>query len=545
MGMITGYPSEKKEDRSVVEPSTVNRAGPYLYGLNTLPLLYAFEVGTDAAESGSTAQTIVATSHSAQTGDFIVITSGNLQYHIATVKEVATNSITLSQELAEAPGVADTFSIRRYMAPKVNADGEVQTNASGGGGGGTEYTEDAAAPANPEGGVKQLVRADTPAAVTSTDGDIITQRGSNFGASYSHILDASGNIVSSFGTDPVGLKNTSATPIDPATEGKQDSIITDLGTIAGNQLPDGHNVTIDNAAGASAVNIQDGGNSITVDGTVTANQGASPWEVQSNSANIATETTLSTLNGKLPTVALAADNTANPTITKIGTYPQWYDGATWDRASGDSTNGLLVNLGTNNDVAQATASNLNAQVVGNVAHDAADSGNPVKVGGRGHDYEPDASDEHSDKPSEVGKLDRANLATNLRGEQIEGVNSKYVALTDLDQTYDDSPTTDVSANIECWNYRYATVCLDIESNGTPTDIVIEVECSYDGTNFFKLMVGPLSSWIYEDTATASGLQRALTFAIACQLIRVRVTCTGTNGSGNEFVLTNSGIYLRN
>lgn len=37
---------------------------------------------------------------------------------------------------------------------------------------------------------------------------------------------------------------------------------------AANQLPDGHNVTIDNGAGASAVNIQDGGNSITVDGTV-------------------------------------------------------------------------------------------------------------------------------------------------------------------------------------------------------------------------------------------------------------------------------------
>jgi hypothetical protein len=37
---------------------------------------------------------------------------------------------------------------------------------------------------------------------------------------------------------------------------------------AANQLPDGHNVTIDNASGASAVNIQDGGNSITVDGSV-------------------------------------------------------------------------------------------------------------------------------------------------------------------------------------------------------------------------------------------------------------------------------------
>lgn len=33
------------------------------------------------------------------------------------------------------------------------------------------------------------------------------------------------------------------------------------------QLPDSHNVTVDNAAGVAAINVQDGGNSLTVDGT--------------------------------------------------------------------------------------------------------------------------------------------------------------------------------------------------------------------------------------------------------------------------------------
>lgn len=45
------------------------------------------------------------------------------------------------------------------------------------------------------------------------------------------------------------------------------------------QLPDSHNVTVDNAAGASAVNIQDGGNTITVDGTVAVTQSGT-WTVQ-------------------------------------------------------------------------------------------------------------------------------------------------------------------------------------------------------------------------------------------------------------------------
>jgi len=40
------------------------------------------------------------------------------------------------------------------------------------------------------------------------------------------------------------------------------------------QLADGHNVTIDNAAAGAAVNIQDGGNVITVDGSVTADLGS-------------------------------------------------------------------------------------------------------------------------------------------------------------------------------------------------------------------------------------------------------------------------------
>jgi hypothetical protein len=43
---------------------------------------------------------------------------------------------------------------------------------------------------------------------------------------------------------------------------------------AANQLADGHNVTVDNASGGSAVNIQDGGNIITVDGTVSVDLNA-------------------------------------------------------------------------------------------------------------------------------------------------------------------------------------------------------------------------------------------------------------------------------
>lgn len=52
-----------------------------------------------------------------------------------------------------------------------------------------------------------------------------------------------------------------------------------------------------------------------------------------------------------------ADNLAN-TLDSLNTstFAYWFDGSTWDRARGDSTDGLLVNLGANNDVVIATGS---------------------------------------------------------------------------------------------------------------------------------------------------------------------------------------------
>src|SRR3990167_4943165 len=61
------------------------------------------------------------------------------------------------------------------------------TDTSGdyvGAGAGTQYTEDAAAAADPIGTAVILVRKDTPAALTTTDGDNVAQRGTNYGAGY-------------------------------------------------------------------------------------------------------------------------------------------------------------------------------------------------------------------------------------------------------------------------------------------------------------------------------------------------------------------------
>jgi hypothetical protein len=63
-------------------------------------------------------------------------------------------------------------------------------------GGGTQYTEDAAAAANPVGTAPILVRKDTPASEVSADGDNIAQRGSTYGAAYVTLIDNGGNFLS-------------------------------------------------------------------------------------------------------------------------------------------------------------------------------------------------------------------------------------------------------------------------------------------------------------------------------------------------------------
>lgn len=66
-------------------------------------------------------------------------------------------------------------------------------------GGGTQYTEDAAAAANPVGTSPILVRQDTPAGLVSTDGDNVAQRGTNYGAAFVQVVTSAGAFVDSFG----------------------------------------------------------------------------------------------------------------------------------------------------------------------------------------------------------------------------------------------------------------------------------------------------------------------------------------------------------
>lgn len=179
------------------------------------------------------------------------------------------------------------------------------------------------------------------------------------GTSYVPLLDTDGHLQ----IDVL----SSALPTGAATSAKQDTEITALQLIddvvhseggvlskfvtLGAQLDDTATTTAsENAVSALRITAQRGlhinlrdnsgaelgvsGNEMYVRGTV--NIGNSPL-----------------VDTELPSSATLADDTANPNTTSVGSFPHWYDGSTWDRARGTSADGLLVNLGANNDVTNA------------------------------------------------------------------------------------------------------------------------------------------------------------------------------------------------
>ena len=86
-------------------------------------------------------------------------------------------------------------------------------------------------------------------------------------------------------------------------------------------------------------------------------------------ASVVNMTGLVYADTELKPSAVLEDDTVNPTITQISSYPMVYDGSTWDRMRGTSADGLLVNLGSNNDVANNDPDDMKVGIWGNTEID--------------------------------------------------------------------------------------------------------------------------------------------------------------------------------
>jgi len=121
----------------------------------------------------------------------------------------------------------------------------------------------------------------------------------------------------------------------------------------------------------------------------------------------------------------------------------YYNGTSWDRFRGTSTDGLLVNLGTNNDVTitSGTITTVTTLTGGGVANDSADSGNPVKVGARASaTLSDDTMVANGDRTDLVSDLDNALITrpqfplSDLISESVSNTNGTSTAFTNFGAT---------------------------------------------------------------------------------------------------------------
>ncbi len=289
-------------------------------------------------------------------------------------------------------------------------------------GGGTQYTEDAAAAADPVGNAIIMVRKDTLAALTSTDGDNVAARGTDKGELYVKHVD-SVPVTDNGGTLSIDDGAGSIT-VDGTVTVQDGGNVISVDDAAGS-------LTVDNAAlsvvgggveaaalrvtiasdSTGVLSIDDNGGSLTVDGTVTeTNSGSALTSLQLIDDIVYTDDTSTHATGTSKGALMMA--AAAPTDAAVNANDIGAVAMTVNRELLVQVNTALpagsANIGdvdvlTLPNVTLAAGTNTN-EVVGDVAHNVAAAGNPLLQGG----YASAAA------PSDVAADGRAVNAWHLR-----------------------------------------------------------------------------------------------------------------------------------
>lgn len=301
------------------------------------------------------------------------------------------------------------------------------------------------------------VRKATPANTSGTDGD------------YEMLQMANGRLWAS-------------ATIDAALPAGSNAI----GKLAANDAVDIGDVTINNASGASAVNIQDGGNSITVDGAVTATLAAETTKVigtvnvaagQSISITANSAVNIAQINGVTPLMGAGNTGTGSPRVTIVSDQASIPVAAT---LAAETTKVIgTVNIAAGQTV--ATVTTVSAVTGGGVAHDGADSGNPLKVGGRAVSAE----------IAPVANNDRADFVCDLTGKQIVviGANPENLISGAITTAMTGTTSTSLLAAPGAGLRNYITQITVSNAHATVgTDIIIQDGSG--GTTLYTIPAGP-------------------------------------------------------
>ena len=90
-------------------------------------------------------------------------------------------------------------------------------------------------------------------------------------------------------------------------------------------------------------------------------------------------------------------------------------------------------------------------------------------------------------------------------------------------------TTSKTGNLfEVPAYANALICVDVDVTGAPTDVLIDIQFSFDRIKWFKFMLGAFGDLRYEDGA--GDLKECLPIQILAPYMRGYAIATGTDAS---------------
>lgn len=227
MASEKGFPSKQREtDRLVPQDHvTAQPVREHQWAKDVISHIAIVSQGTDAVEAGSSKFSINVTSHIAKVGDVIKFTSGNLSGQEVKVISTTVNSFDLGELLSEVPAVSDTFEIFRHTFLQASADGSLNVNSVQGptkfvlDGVDQEVTEDTVTPSN---------NAPLPVKLTGVTGDINITAG-DLNVQTSHTGASPDSMRIGDGTETLEITASGqAQTFDSTSHTKLDSLLTEL-----------------------------------------------------------------------------------------------------------------------------------------------------------------------------------------------------------------------------------------------------------------------------------------------------------------------------
>lgn len=365
-----------------------------------------------------------------------------------------TGATSLGKAVDDVAGATDTgialLAVRDdSLAALTPADGDythLRVSSTGalhvtGGGGGTEYNEDVATPATITGTATMMERDDALSALTPIEGDWASMRCDANGALWTAVnntvsVSDGGGSITIDGTVTANAGSGSFT-VAQATAANLNATVVGTGTFAVQATVAAGSTNIAKAEDTASADADVGVPAMAVRKATPANTSGLDGDYEMLQMSAGRLWTSATIDAALPAGTNAIGKLAANSGVDIG------DVDILSIAAGDNNIGN-VDIVTMPNVTLAAGTNTN-EVVGDVAHDVAVAGNPVRIAGRAvsADY------------TSVATGDTADLITTLGGKLVihpYAIPENYVSGATSDMTATTSTSVVAAAGAGLRNY---------------------------------------------------------------------------------------------